>query len=140
MYYTENDETGVVGYARIITDQGGKTIHIGDICCPDFSMQNYVNDYTEMFDDICSEVDSLVLVTFSAWSEKYWTDCGWEYDGGLNPIDVIVLQSNYKEFRKKQLLKYKKLYKPEEDMSDELKEMIELYEEIYDEDLEAVEQ
>lgn len=99
----------VVGYARVITNEEGKIILVKEWYNHDPKLDMAIRDVG--FEDWIDESeykDSEVLITYSFWSDKYWTDCGYEYDSGLEIVHEILLGNNCKQKLKSEI---EELYK-----------------------------
>jgi hypothetical protein len=85
-------DNAVDGYARVITNETGKIISVEEWYNFDEKIHDYVTDvhFTDWIED-SDYKDSEVLITYKMWSDKTWTDYGYEYDCGLNVVDEILL-------------------------------------------------
>lgn len=108
----------VVGYARVITNEEGKIVLVKEWYNHDSKLDMAIRDVG--FEDWIDESeykDSEVLITYSFWSDKSWTDWGYEYDSGLEIEHEILLGSNCKQKLKseiEELYKEIQLFKPED--------------------------
>lgn len=88
----------VDGYARVITNETGKIISVEEWYGFDEKVHDCLTDvhFTDWIEE--SEYkDSEVLIIYKMWSDKTWTDYGYEYDCGLNVVDEILLGAGCKQ-------------------------------------------